>query len=164
VPAAPRLGPATWLLLPAPSPLRLEFRRQSRHPSQRDGAETLVHTERLFLTIRYKWRFDPSMSYFKILIQPKMVEYCLSWHRRDVHLHVVLLQPGDGDPLALVKLAQKRIAEGERKSESLYVHRAVLIDADRLGQSPLRDAQIAPIAHAAHIQVIWQRPCHEALL
>jgi hypothetical protein len=84
--------------------------------------------------------------------------------RRDVHLHVVLLQPGGGDPLALVKLAQKRIAEGERKSESLYVHRAVLIDADRLGQSPLRDAQIAPISQAAHIQVIWQRPCHEALL
>ncbi len=84
--------------------------------------------------------------------------------RRDVHLHVVLLQPGGGDPLALVKLAQKRIAEGERKSESRYMYRAVLFDADRLGQSPLRDAQIAPIARAAHIQLIWQRPCHEALL
>jgi hypothetical protein len=84
--------------------------------------------------------------------------------RRDVHLHVVLLKPGGGDPLALVELAQKRIAEGERKSEAPYVYRAVLIDADRLGQSPLRDAQIAPLAQAARIQIIWQRPCHEALL
>jgi hypothetical protein len=40
----------------------------------------------------------------------------------------------------------------------------VLIDADRLGQSPVRDTQIAPIAQAARIRIIWQRPCHEALL
>ena len=84
--------------------------------------------------------------------------------RRDVHLHVVLLQPGGGDPLALVELARKRIAEGERKSESPYIHRAVLIDDDRLGQAPIRDEQIAPVAQAARIRIIWQRPCHEALL
>lgn len=84
--------------------------------------------------------------------------------RRDMHLHVVLLQPGGGDPLALVQLAKIRIAEGERKSESPYVHRAVLMDADRLGQAPLRDAQIAPIVQAARIRIIWERPCHEALL
>ena len=84
--------------------------------------------------------------------------------RRDMHLHVVLLKPGGGDPLALVELAQRRIAEGERKTESPYVHRAMLIDADRLGQAPLRDAQIAPIAQASRIRIIWQRPCHEALL
>jgi hypothetical protein len=79
--------------------------------------------------------------------------------RRDIHLDVVLLKPGGGDPLALVELARKRIAEGERKSESPYVHRAVLIDTDRLGQAPLRDVQIAPIAQATRMRVIWQRPC-----
>jgi len=84
--------------------------------------------------------------------------------RRDIHLDVVLLKPGGGDPLALIELARKRIAEGERKSESPYVHRAVLIDTDRLGQAPLRDVQIAPIAQATRMRVIWQRPCHEALL
>lgn len=84
--------------------------------------------------------------------------------RRDMHLHVVLLKPGGGDPLALVELARKRIAEGERKSESPYIHRAVLMDADRLGQTPVRDAQIAATAQAARIRIIWQRPCHEALL
>ncbi len=88
----------------------------------------------------------------------------LEKRRRDVHLHVELLKPGGGDPLALVELARRRIAEGERKRETPYAHRAVLMDADRLGQSPLRDAQIAPIAQAARLQIIWQRPCHEALL
>ncbi len=88
----------------------------------------------------------------------------LESRRRDMHLHVVLLKPGGGDPLALIELARKRISEGERKSESPYVHRAVLIDADRLGQARLRDAQIAAIAQAARIRIIWQRPCHEALL
>ena len=88
----------------------------------------------------------------------------LESQRRDVHLQVVLLKPGGGDPLALIEQARKRILEGDRKSESPYVHRAALIDGDRLGQAPLRDAQIAPIAQAARIRVIWQTPCHEALL
>jgi hypothetical protein len=93
-----------------------------------------------------------------------LVSRLLENRRRDVHLHVDLLRPGGGDPLALIELARKRIAEGERKSESAYVYRVVLMDADRLGQSALRDAQIAPTAQATRIQIIWQRPCHEALL
>jgi hypothetical protein len=92
------------------------------------------------------------------------VSRLLENRRRDVHLHVDLLRPGGGDPLALVELARRRIAEGERKSESLYVHRAVLMDADRLGQSPQRDVQMFLIAQNGNIQIIWQRPCHEALL
>ena len=52
-------------------------------------------------------------------------------------------------PWLSIELARKRIGEGERKSESPYVHRAVLIDTDRLGQAHLRDAQISPIAQAA---------------
>lgn len=92
------------------------------------------------------------------------VSRLLENQRRDVHLQVDLLRPGGGDPLALVELARKRIAEGERKSESPYVHRAVLMDADRLGQSPQRDAQMMLIAQTGNIRIIWQRPCHEALL
>jgi hypothetical protein len=38
------------------------------------------------------------------------------------------------DPLALIEQARKRILEGERKSESPYVHRAALIDGDRLAK------------------------------
>lgn len=93
-----------------------------------------------------------------------LIRRLLENRRRDVHLHVVLLRPGGGDPLALIELARKRIIEGERKSDTPYAHRAVLIDHDRLGQAPTRDAQITPIVQAARIRIIWQRPCHEALL
>jgi len=93
-----------------------------------------------------------------------LISRLLENRRHDMHLHLDLLRPGGGDPLALIELAQKRAAAGERKSESPYVRRAVLMDADRLGQSPPRDAQMLLIAQAAHIQIIWQRPCHEALL
>ena len=77
---------------------------------------------------------------------------------------LLLLKPGAGDPLALVELAQKTLCRGPTYECPPYVHRAVLIDADRLGQAPHRDAQIAPIAQAARIRVVPQRPCHEALL
>lgn len=93
-----------------------------------------------------------------------LVGRLLESRRRDRHLHVVLLQPGGGDPLALLELARKRIAEGERRSESSYFYRAVLMDVDRLGQSPARDSQIPALSQAARIRIIWQRPCHEALL
>ena len=39
----------------------------------------------------------------------------LESQRHDVHLDVVLLQPGGGDPLSLVKLAKSRIIAAERK-------------------------------------------------
>jgi RloB-like protein len=93
-----------------------------------------------------------------------LISRLLESQRRDIHLHVVLLNPGGGDPLALIEQARRRILEGERKSESAYGHRAVLMDRDRFGQAPQRDAQIAPIAQAARLRIIWQRPCHEALL
>jgi hypothetical protein len=44
------------------------------------------------------------------------------------------------------------------------VHRAVLLDADKLGQAPARDARARELAAAATISLVWQRPCHEALL
>jgi hypothetical protein len=78
-----------------------------------------------------------------------------------VHLDAVLLT--GGDPLALVELARRRIIENER-NRGRYAIRAVLLDADRLGQTPARDARIEPIVAAANLRLIWQRPCHEALL
>jgi hypothetical protein len=80
-----------------------------------------------------------------------------------VHLDTVLLRPTGGDPLALVELARRRIIENER-NRGRYAIRAVLLDADRLGQTPARDARIEPIVAAANLRLIWQRPCHEALL
>ena len=68
-----------------------------------------------------------------------------------------------GDPLSLVKRAITRIDERERK-RSPFAVRAVLLDSDQLGQVPDRDAQISAAARRAGLQLIWQRPCHEALL
>jgi hypothetical protein len=42
--------------------------------------------------------------------------------------------------------------------------RAVFLDQDCLGQSPHRDRQIQPLCAAAAIHLVWQRPCHEAVL
>jgi hypothetical protein len=86
----------------------------------------------------------------------------LETRRQDVHLDVVLLRPGGGDPLALIELAQRLIANSERKREAPYALRAVLLDSDKLGQVPERDARID--AAALGIKLIWQEPCHEALL
>jgi hypothetical protein len=41
---------------------------------------------------------------------------------------------------------------------------AVLLDADRIGQAPDRDVQIAPLAARLEVRLVWQRPCHEAVL
>jgi hypothetical protein len=67
-----------------------------------------------------------------------------------LHLDAVLLRPA-GDPLALVELACRRIVENERKRDR-YALRAVLLDADRMGETPVRDARIGPIAEAAHLR------------
>jgi len=82
-------------------------------------------------------------------------------------LHVYIdndvLQPGAGDPLALVQVAVRRIAEKERK-RGVFSLRAVLLDRDKWGQSPDRDRQTAPLAARSHLNLIWQNPRHEGLL
>jgi hypothetical protein len=42
--------------------------------------------------------------------------------------------------------------------------RAALLDFDRLGEAPERDARIDGLAASRGLKLIWQRPCHEALL
>jgi hypothetical protein len=85
-------------------------------------------------------------------------------HRRDLYLHVVLLKPGGGVPLTLIERACHRIVETERKRDIRYAVRAVLLDADRRGQAPQRDMRMVELAQSAHLRLIWQEPCHEALL
>jgi hypothetical protein len=40
----------------------------------------------------------------------------------------------------------------------------VILDDDKLGQTPQRDQRIAGVAADADLHVIWQNPCHEAVL
>lgn len=80
-----------------------------------------------------------------------------------LYLDCDVLQPGGGDPLALVQLAIRRISEKVSK-RGLFANCAVLLDRDRLGQSPGRDAQITNLAVRHEIQLVWQNPCHESFL
>lgn len=80
-----------------------------------------------------------------------------------VHLDPLVLQPGGGDPLAIVELAVKRLLEGRRK-QTVYAAKFVMLDRDKLGQAPARDAQVAGVAARAGLSLIWQNPCHEAVL
>jgi hypothetical protein len=98
------------------------------------------------------------------LLSRLLEQRCIEENRPpDIHLDPVLLRPGGGDPLALVELALRLIAEGGSK-RGAYAIQAVLLDADKLGQAPERDRQMREVAATANLRLIWQRPCHEALL
>ena len=84
-------------------------------------------------------------------------------HARHVHIDSRLLRPGGGDPLALVERAIMELDQGVAR-RSVYVAKAVLLDADRRGQSPARDAQATTLAGQHGLSLIWQQPCHEAFL
>lgn len=74
-----------------------------------------------------------------------------------------VLQPGGGDPLALVELANRRIKEKEAK-RTTFAFRTILLDRDKWGIKPERDAQIEPLAKRNRLHLIWQEPCHEGFL
>jgi hypothetical protein len=79
-----------------------------------------------------------------------------------VHIHIrsEILQPGAGDPLALVQRAVERIAEIEKRRVPFAV-KAILLDrgSARKNAAAVRCAKQNGIDH-----VIWQEPDHEAFL
>lgn len=82
---------------------------------------------------------------------------------RHVFLDAVVLQPGGGDPLALVELAVRRLRRGESKGGPYAAH-WVFVDADKWGQSSNRDREAMALAAGEGLSLVWQDPCHEALL
>lgn len=77
-----------------------------------------------------------------------------------VHINAQVLQPGAGDPAALIQRAAKLIAEIERR-RTMFTIKAVLLD---LGL-PGKNAEARASASDAGIDfVIWQDPDHEAML
>ena len=74
-----------------------------------------------------------------------------------------VLQPGGGDPLALVQLAIRRIREKEAR-RGVFAFRAILLDCDKVGAKPERDAQIRQLSSRNRLHLIWQDPCHDAFL
>lgn len=81
-----------------------------------------------------------------------------------VHLDPVLLQPGGGDPLAIVERAARRLSERKTRRSIEFGGQFVLLDRDKWGITPARDAQIAALAASAGLNLVWQNPCHEAIL
>jgi hypothetical protein len=83
--------------------------------------------------------------------------------RGDLHIDPVLLQPGGGDPLALVERACARLRRRARAYGD-YACAAVLLDRDKWGRAPQRDQRIPRIAQSNRLELIWQRPTHEGFL
>jgi hypothetical protein len=83
-------------------------------------------------------------------------------HKRSF-LDTVLLRPGGGDPLALVQLAAGKLKQRQKKGGE-YAAAYVLLDSDKTGAAPQRDQQAAALAQTSGLVLIWQEPCHEALL
>lgn len=82
---------------------------------------------------------------------------------RPVHLLVDPLVPGAGDPLTRVERALKRLPRLETQRSRFHL-KAILMDSDQAKDAPQRAARAAQLAAQHRIMIIWQNPCHEALL
>jgi len=80
-----------------------------------------------------------------------------------VHLHVEALAPGAGDPLSRIERAHVRIAGRERRRARFRL-KAILLDSDQIAAVPRQIAEAKRLASQYDIRLIWQQPCHEALL
>jgi hypothetical protein len=80
-----------------------------------------------------------------------------------LHIHIELHDLRGGDPLAIVEAARRKL-ESRIRIRGDFEIRALLLDDHLLGQNPIRDNQIGPLAQSKNLSLVWQRPCHEALL
>jgi hypothetical protein len=80
-----------------------------------------------------------------------------------LHLDAVVLQPGGGDPCAIVELALRKLNAKRRIRGNTYRAKIVLLDDER-GNLPQRDARAIALAKEGDLQLFWQSPCHEAVL
>ena len=70
----------------------------------------------------------------------------------------------EGDPLARVEKAIRLISDNRKKRRVDYTARFILMDTDQIVLAPDRAEQAKLIATEHKISIIWQNPCHEALL
>lgn len=80
-----------------------------------------------------------------------------------IYLNVESLAPASGDPLTRVQRAVQRIKGRERKRVRFHL-KAILMDSDQAVRHPQRAAQARQLATRENIKIIWQDPCHEAVL
>jgi hypothetical protein len=70
---------------------------------------------------------------------------------------------GGGDPLGIVEESLKKLRAQERRYGP-YRGRAILLDSDRIGQTPERDHKIPIICRGTTVALLYQRFDHEAVL
>ena len=92
-----------------------------------------------------------------------LLQKILDARARRFHLDAVVLNPGAGDPHELIRRAIAR-ASDLAKRHGAYAFRAVLLDADRHDAASLMGRRTTEIARENGVTLIWQEPCHEALL
>jgi hypothetical protein len=79
-----------------------------------------------------------------------------------VHLEIVDLAPA-GDPLGRVQKAAARI-DHLRRRRGTFTEKFILLDSDQQAENPQRTAQARALAARLDITLVWQGPCHEAML
>ncbi|HMK90345.1 MAG TPA: RloB domain-containing protein [Methylocystis sp.] len=84
-------------------------------------------------------------------------------NERQFFIQVVNLNPGAGDPLAMLRRAGKEL-ERLGKSRAEYRLKFMLIDSDRVDREPERRRQAEEKAWKLDVSIVWQEPCHEAFL
>lgn len=80
-----------------------------------------------------------------------------------VHLLIADLGIGAGDPLARVEMAVRKL-EQLRRNRTAPAQRFVLLDFDQVEADRPRAANAQRLARENGIQMVWQRPCFEAVL
>jgi len=77
------------------------------------------------------------------------------------HLETIVL--GGGDPLAIVQTAERQLRQRTRR-DGPYAAHVVFLDADRRALAQERVRRAEQLAAKLAITLVWQEPCHEALL
>lgn len=83
----------------------------------------------------------------------------------DVAVHLVIENLGIGasEPQTRIELAVRKL-EQLRRTRTVLRDRFVLLDHDQANANPQRTATACSLAQKYRIQIVWQRPCFEALL
>jgi hypothetical protein len=80
-----------------------------------------------------------------------------------VHLLIADLGIGAGDPLSRVELAVRKL-EQLRRTRTAPPEKFVLLDSDQAERDRNRATAARNLAVQYDIQIIWQRPCFEAVI